>query len=115
MGPAGEGAQKLLAIHVVLEGLAAIDEYDRDFVVVLLAEFGIGVDVDLAPSEFGVGLRLDQRIFDDIAEVAALAGVDDDLVHGFIVGHMWKRLTAMESLTQWDESNRLTLWLSDFR
>jgi type II restriction enzyme len=70
---------------VVFEGLAAIDEDDGDLFVVLLAECGVGVDVDLAPLEGGLAVELDERVLDDITEVAALARVDDDVVHEAIV------------------------------
>ena len=37
----GQLAQKFLLVHVIFEGLAAIDENDRDFVAELAAELGI--------------------------------------------------------------------------
>ena len=43
--------QKILFVHSVLEGFAAIDEDNRDFIVKLAAEFGVRVNVYLLPRE----------------------------------------------------------------
>lgn len=45
----GESAEEFLLVHAVLEGLAAIDKHDWNFIVELTAKFGIGVDVDFLP------------------------------------------------------------------
>ena len=87
--PGGQGAEELGAVHVVLEGLAAVDEDDRDLVVVELAEVGVGVDVDHAPVEGSLGFELREGVLDDVAEVAADPGVDDDFVHRKIVARGW--------------------------
>jgi hypothetical protein len=84
-GAGGKGAEEAGAVHVVLEGLAAVDEDDRDLVVVELAEVGVGVDVDFAPVEGGLGLELGEGVFHDVAEVTAGAGVNDHFVHREIV------------------------------
>ena len=84
-GARGQGAEELGAVHVVLEGLAAVDEDDRDLLVVEMAEVGVSVDVDYAPVEGGLGFELGEGVFYYVAEVAALARVDDDFVHRLIV------------------------------
>jgi len=76
---AGEFAQEFAFVHAVLEGFAAIDEYDGDFVVVLAAEFLIGVDIDLAPSEGAVARKFGETFLDDFAEVASSTGVHHDI------------------------------------
>jgi len=64
---------------VVLEGLAAVDEDYGDFVGESAAELFVAVDVDVLPGEAAAAVQLGQALFDDFAEVAALAGVDNDL------------------------------------
>ena len=48
---AGQLAEEFLLVHAVLESLATIDEDNGDFVVELPAEFGVGVNVNIAPSK----------------------------------------------------------------
>jgi hypothetical protein len=76
---AGELAEELLLVHAVLEGLAAVDKDDRDFVVELAAELGVGVDIDLAPSEAAAAGKLSQAFLDQLAEMAPFTGIDNDL------------------------------------
>jgi hypothetical protein len=75
---AGELPQKFLLVHPVLEGFAAIDEDDGDLVVVLAAEFGIGVNIHIAPVETAALVEFDEALLDDLAEVTPLARIDDD-------------------------------------
>jgi hypothetical protein len=70
---AGEPAEKFLLVHAVLEGLAAVDEYDGDLVVVLAAEFGVGVHVNFVPGKSTTFLKLRQALFHDLAEMTSLA------------------------------------------
>ena len=81
---AGQLAQEFALIHVVLEGFAAVDEDDGDFVGELAAELLVGVDIDFLPAEQAAALELDQAFFDDLAEMTALPRVDEDLAG---VGH----------------------------
>jgi len=60
---AGQSPQKLLLVHVVLEGFAAIDEDHGDFVVVLAAKVGIGIDIDFLPGEAASAGELRQAFF----------------------------------------------------
>ena len=70
--------QKFPFVHAVLECFAAIDEDDGDLVVVLAAQFGIGVDVHFAPLKAAALMEFDEALLDDFAEMAPLAGIDDD-------------------------------------
>jgi hypothetical protein len=76
---AGELAEELLLVHAVFEGFAAVNKDDRDFVIKLPPELGVSVDVDLAPGEAAAARELSQALFDEFAEVASFAGIDDDL------------------------------------
>lgn len=84
MLPALESAQKLGFIHVKLECLAAIDEDDRDLLVVSLPQVSVAVDVDLAPRKVVV-LSLPQRLLHHVAEMAPLSRIDHNLMHTAIV------------------------------
>ncbi len=68
-----QGREKLSRAHAVLKCLAAVDEYYRHLIVVLLPQFGVGIDVHLAPLEVGLPLGLRKGLFYDLAEMAALA------------------------------------------
>jgi len=76
---AGEFAEEFPLVHVVLEGFAAVDEDDGDFIVKLAADFVIGINVDFTPGEAAMAGKLDQAFLDDFAEMASLAGVNHDL------------------------------------
>ena len=75
---AGELPQEFLFVHVILEGLAAVDEYDWNFIVELPAEFKVRVDIDFAPGESSATRKLGKALLHHFTEVASLAGVDDD-------------------------------------
>jgi hypothetical protein len=76
---AGEFAEEFALVHAILEGFAAVDEDDGDFIVKLAADFVIGVNVDFTPGEAALAGKLDQAFLDDFAEMASLAGVNHDL------------------------------------
>ena len=76
---AGEFAEEVGFVHAVLEGFAAVDEDDGDFVGEFAAELFVAVDVDVLPGEAAAAMQFGQGFFDDLAEVTSLAGVDDDL------------------------------------
>jgi hypothetical protein len=76
---AGEFAEEVGFVHAVLEGFAAVDEDDGDFVGEFAAELFVAVDVDVLPGEASAAMQFGQGLFDDLAEVTSLAGVDDDL------------------------------------
>jgi hypothetical protein len=63
---------------VVLEGFAAVDEDDRNFVGVEAPDFSIGVYVDLTPAVAAPFLQFDEALFNDFAEMTSLAGINDD-------------------------------------
>ena len=81
---AGEFAEEVGFVHAVLEGFAAIDEDDGDLVGELAAELFVGVYVDVLPGEAAAAMQFGEGLFDDLAEVAAFAGVDHDLAE---LGH----------------------------
>jgi hypothetical protein len=76
---ASQLAQEFLFVHAVLEGFAAIDEDDWDFVVELAAQVGVGVDVDFMPSEAAAARKLGQTLFHYFAQMTSLAGIDHDI------------------------------------
>jgi hypothetical protein len=47
----GELSEEFLLVHVILEGLAAVDENHRNFIVKLAAELEVRVNVDFLPDE----------------------------------------------------------------
>ena len=75
-------AQEFLFIHVILEGFAAIDKDDWDFVVVQPQEFGVSIYIHLGPGETAVAGEFGQALLHHIAKMATLAGVDNDGVEG---------------------------------
>jgi hypothetical protein len=82
---AGQFAQEFALVHVVFEGLVAVDEDDGDFVGKSTAQFVVAFDVNFPPGKAAAAMQFGQRLLDDLTEVAALAGVDDDftrLRHG---------------------------------
>ncbi len=81
-------AEKFALVHAVLEGFAAVDEDYGHFVGELTAELLVGVDVDFLPAEQASAFEFDEAFLDDLAEVAALASVDEDLAS---VSH-WRSL-----------------------
>jgi hypothetical protein len=81
---AAKFAKEVGFFHVVFEGFAAVDEDYRDFVGELTAELFVAVDVDVLPGEAASAMQFGQALFDDLAKVAAFAGVDHDLAE---LGH----------------------------
>jgi len=77
-GLAGEFAEEFSLVHAVLEGLAAVNKDDGDFVVVLAAEFGVGVYINLAPGEAAAAGELVEAFLHHLAEMAAFAGIHHD-------------------------------------
>ncbi len=74
----GESAEEFLLVHTVFEGLAAIDEHDRNFIVKLAAKFGIGVDIDFLPGEAAPARQFVQALFHHFTQMTSFAGIDDD-------------------------------------
>jgi hypothetical protein len=71
--------EEFLLVHVILEGLAAVDENDRNFIVELAAEFEVGVDVDFLPDKPSTAGEFGETFFHYLAKVASLAGIYDDV------------------------------------
>jgi hypothetical protein len=71
--------EELLLVHVVLEGFAAIDEYDRHFVIELAPKFEVVVDVNFVPCESSAAGEFVKTLLHHFAKVAPFAGIYDDV------------------------------------
>jgi hypothetical protein len=71
--------EEFLLVHVILEGLVAVDENDRNFIVELAAELEVGVDVNFLPDEPSTAGEFGETFLHHFAKVASLAGIDDDV------------------------------------
>lgn len=75
---AGQLPQEFLFIHAVLESLAAVDENDRNFVVILPAQFVVRINVDFLPRKSASPREFGKALFDHLAQMTSLARVDDN-------------------------------------
>src|SRR5205807_2999515 len=75
----GQFPEEVLLVHAVLEGFAAVDEDNRDFIGELAAQVFVGIDVYFAPGKAAAALELDQTFLDDFAKMAAFSGINHDL------------------------------------
>ena len=75
---AGQLPHELLLVHAIFERLAAIDEDDRNLIVVLPTQVWIGVNIHVAPVEAAALMEFYEALLDDFAEMASLAGIDDN-------------------------------------
>jgi len=91
-------------VHAVFEGFAAVDEDDGDFVGELAAELLVGVDVNFLPGKTAAALKFGEGFFDDLAKVAAFAGVEHDLAG---IGHA-ASLAEMGGTTSKAQAQRST-------
>jgi hypothetical protein len=71
--------QEFLLVHAILEGFAAIDEHDRNFIIKLATEFVVGVDVDFVPGEPTAAGELVKALLHHFAKMASFAGVYGDV------------------------------------
>jgi hypothetical protein len=78
-GLAGEFPQEFAFIHVVFEGFTAIDENHGDFIGKLAAKILVCIYVYFSPVKAAAPLQLAQALLDDFAEMAAFAGVNDNV------------------------------------
>jgi hypothetical protein len=76
---AGEFAKEFALIHVVFEGLVAINKDHRDFVGESAPEFVITFHINFSPRKTTTPLQLGQGFLHDLAEVTPLARINDDL------------------------------------
>ncbi len=83
--PSCQRPQKLAPVHPILECLAPIDKHHGHLIVVLRAQFVVGVDVDFAPLEISIALELNERFLDDVAQVTSLARINYYFVHSVIL------------------------------
>ena len=65
--------QKFFAVQVVLERFPPVDENHGDLVVVFLPQFGVEIDVYLAPLKFSAGLDSRKGLLHHFAEMTALS------------------------------------------
>jgi hypothetical protein len=70
--------KEFLLVHAVLEGLAAIDKDDGNFIVELPPKFSVGVYVDLVPGEPAAAGELGETLFNHLAEMATPARIHDN-------------------------------------
>jgi hypothetical protein len=85
---AGELAQKLLLIHVILEGFSTVDEDDWNFVIKLPAQFVITINVNFLPGESASARKLAEAFLHQFTKMASLSRVNHHLAgfwHGWIV------------------------------
>ncbi len=76
---ASQFPKKFLLIQPVLEGFAAIDEDDGDFVGELAAQAVVGFNINFMPMEAAAALEFGEFLLHDFAKVASLAGIHYDL------------------------------------
>jgi hypothetical protein len=84
----GQLTQELSFVHVVLEGFAAVDKNYRNFVVELMPQLMVAIDVNFLPDEPSTAGELIQTFLDDLAKMTPLARIHDDLaglLHAAIV------------------------------
>ncbi len=72
-------AQELALVHAVLEGFAAVDEYDWHFVVELPAQFCVAIHIHFLPGETTAARQFGEAFLDHFAQMTAPAGIDHDL------------------------------------
>ena len=68
-----------MLVEPVFECFAAVDKDDRDLVGELAPEAVIGLNVDFAPAKASPALQFGQRLLHDLAEMASLSRVHDDV------------------------------------
>jgi hypothetical protein len=64
---------------VVLECLVPVDENHRNLIVELATKFRVHVDVNFLPSKATAAGKFGEALLNHLAEMAALAGVNDDV------------------------------------
>jgi hypothetical protein len=92
---AGQLPEEFLLVHVILEGLAAVDENHRNFIVELAAELEVGVNVDLLPDEPSPAGEFGETFLHYFAKVASLAGIYDDATSIWHAGRSLSRAFAL--------------------
>ena len=88
---AGELPEEFLLIHVILEGLAAIDEHDRNFIIKLAAEFVVGIDIDFVPGKSSAAGEFVKTLLHHFAKVASFARIYDDVTRIWHAGRILAR------------------------
>jgi hypothetical protein len=70
--------EEFLLIHVILEGLAAVDENHRNFVVELAADFDVAIDINFMPREASAAGQFCEALLHDFAEMTSFSGINND-------------------------------------
>ena len=84
-------AEEFLLVHVVLEGLASVDEDHRDFVVELATKFRVHIDVDFLPRKAAAAREFGQALFHHFAKMTSLAGIDHNVARLWHAGEILAR------------------------
>jgi hypothetical protein len=81
-----ELAKEFAFVHAVLEGFAAIDEYDRHLVVELAPQLRVAIDIDFLPGKAAAARELGEALLHHFAKMAAFARIHYDLSR---LRHAW--------------------------
>jgi hypothetical protein len=90
----GQNSQELSSVHVILERFASIDEHNRHFVVVLLSQLRVCIDIHFVPLKIGLSPQLRECLLDHITQVASLARIHYNVMHVAIVTANLKKRRA---------------------
>ncbi len=66
-------AQKFPFVHAVLEGFAAVDEHDWNFIIELSPQFVIAIYIHFLPRESAAARELHKALLHHFAKVTPLA------------------------------------------
>ena len=70
---AGKLSEELLLVHVILEGLAAVDEDHGNFIVELATEIKVAVDINFVPGEASAAGQFCEALLYDFAEMTSFS------------------------------------------
>ena len=87
--------EEFLLVHVILEGFAAVDEYDGHFVIELAPKFEVLVDVNFVPCESSAAGEFSQTLLHHFAKVAAFARIYDDVTRLWHAGRILARANTI--------------------
>src|SRR5271165_4530583 len=94
---AGQFAQEFALVHVIFEGLVAVDEDDGDFVGESAAQFVVAFHVNFPPRKTTPPVQFGQRFLDDFTQVTAFARIDH-----YLAGlHHGRSLARGKALSNW--------------
>jgi len=76
---AGQLPQKFPLVHAVLEGLAPIDEHNRNFVIELPPQFVVAIHIHFLPGETATAGEFRKTLLHQLAKMTTLPRVNHDL------------------------------------